>query len=62
MVKKVAGKYRSGHFTGVKVGTVKHHGVVMDKIRPSKASRHPGEKKFIFRRPSKVHSVSSKKK
>lgn len=50
-------KYRSGGGTGTVVGKVPGKGTKKDpmlKIRPSKASRHPGEPEFIHRRQSKV--------
>lgn len=55
----VSFKYRGGGGSGKVVGTVPGKGTKkdpMEKIRPNKASRHPGEPEFIHRRASKLHS------
>ena len=54
---EVSFKYRSGGGSGEIVGTVPGKGTKKDpveKIRPGKSSRHPGEPAFIHRRASKV--------
>jgi len=58
MARSVSFKYRSGGGSGTVVGKVPGKGTKADpmlKIRPNKASRHPGEPEFIHRRASKVH-------
>lgn len=56
----VRSKYRSGGGTGTVVGKVKGKGTKkdpMEKIRPNKASRHPGEPEFIHRRKLKLKKI-----